>query len=109
MTAADREALQGLFAQLRSQVETEAPADKKAAALERVGELEKAITAKKVDEKTLTTMEYVRNWFVDNLPKLAGAVTGLVVNPIVGTVVAAVGEGLAGQYRQRFGVTDEQT
>lgn len=78
----------------------EAPPEKKEAALERVQELEEAVTAEKPD---LTTMEYVKQWFVKNLPGLAGAVTGVVVNPIVGKLVEAAGDALAAEFRRRFG------
>jgi hypothetical protein len=72
----------------------------KAAAAERVGELEDAVTAPEPD---LSTMEYVRNWFARNLPTLAGAVTSVVVNPIVGKLVAAAGETLSAEFKRRFG------
>jgi len=65
-----------------------------------VQELEEAVTAEKPD---LTTMEYVKQWFVKNLPGLAGAVTGVVVNPIVGKLVEAAGDALAAEFRRRFG------
>ena len=93
--------LRKLLSELKAQVEVEAPPEKKDGALERVEELEQAVTAKEPD---LTTMEYVRRWFAKNLPTLAGAVTGVVVNPIVGKVVEAAGEGLAAEFRRRFGI-----
>ena len=51
----DMDALRQMLADLKVKVEAEAPDDKKDAALERVSELEEAITAEKPD---LTTMEY---------------------------------------------------
>jgi hypothetical protein len=105
VTEADLAELQRLLASLRVQVEAEAPPDKKEQALERVGELEEAVQAKEPD---LSTMEYVRNWFAKNLPKMAGAVTGVVIHPIVGALVAAVGQSLADEYRRRFGVEPDQ-
>jgi hypothetical protein len=93
--------LRKMVAELKAKVEAEAPLETRDAALERVDELEEAVTAKEPD---LTTMEYVKRWFTKNLPTLAGAVTGVVVNPIVGKVVEAAGEGLAAQFRQRFGI-----
>lgn len=89
-----------MLAQLKSQVEAEAPADKKAAALERVDELEQAITEKKPD---LSTMEYVKNWFGKHIPGLAGAVVSVVVHPIVGKLVEAAGDMLSIDFRKRFG------
>src|SRR6266545_2563064 len=100
VTKAELEELHQLLATLRSKIETEAQPDKKGGALERVEELEQAVTDKKPD---LSTMEYVRNWFVKNLPGLAGAVTSVVVHPIVGKLVEAGGDALVGEFRRRFG------
>jgi hypothetical protein len=100
VTSSEMQQLQTMLAQLKSQVEAEAPADKRAAALERVDELEQAITEKKPD---LSTMEYVRNWFGKHIPGLAGAVVSVVVHPIVGKLVEAAGDLLAVDFRKRFG------
>ena len=48
VTSQEMEELRGLLAQLRSKVESETPADKKEAALERVSELEQAVMRFKV-------------------------------------------------------------
>jgi len=101
VTEADLVALRKLLADLKAQVEVEAPPERKEAALERVGELEQAVTAKQPD---LSTMEYVKGWFVKNLPGLAGAVTSVVINPIVGKLVQAAGDTLAAEFKRRFGV-----
>lgn len=100
VSSADLEALHKLIEALKEQISTSAPPDQQEKALERVSELEEAITA---EEPDLTTMEYVKNWFGKNLPQLAGAVTGLVVNPIVGKLVEAAGETIAHEFKQRFG------
>lgn len=99
VTEAERAKLQQILAELRAEVEAQAPPESKAPALERVEELEEAIVAPKPD---LTTMEYVRNWFVKKLPALAGQVIGVLVNPIVGKVVAAGGDIAADELRRRF-------
>jgi hypothetical protein len=100
VTSGEMQELQIMLAKLKSQVEAEAPADKRAAALERVDELDQAITEKKPD---LSTMEYVRNWFGKHIPGLAGAVVSVVVHPIVGKLVEAAGDLLAVDFRKRFG------
>jgi len=100
VTSQEMEELRELIAQLRNKVESETPADKKDAALERVDELEQAVTDKKPD---LSTMEYVRNWFVKNLPGVAGAVVSIVVHPIVGRLVEAAGDALTADFKMRFG------
>ncbi len=99
VTTEEMQELRQMLAQLKSQVESEAPADKKDAALERVDELEQAITEKKPD---LSTMEYVKNWFVKNLPGMAGAVVSVVVHPIVGRLVEAAGDELTAAFRKKF-------
>lgn len=100
VTQADLDALREAMAALRAQVEAAAPLEKKEAALERVGELEEAVTA---EEPDLDTMGGVRRWFVKNLPGLAAAVTGILVHPVVGKLVGAAGEVLAQEYQRRFG------
>jgi len=89
VTEADLAELRRLLADLKARVAAGAPPDKRDAALERVDELEEAITA---EEPDLTTMEYVRGWFARHLPGLAGAVTGAVAHPIVGRLVEAAGQ-----------------
>ena len=100
VTEADLITLHKMITELKSRISSTAPADKQADALEKVSELEQAITGEKPD---ISTMEYVRNWFGKNLPQLAGAVTGLVVNPIVGKLVEAAGETIAHEFKRRFG------
>ena len=102
VTQAELEDFRQLLTSLRAKIEVEVQPDKKEAAFERVGELEHAIAEKKPD---LSTMEYVRNWFIKNLPGLAGAVTSVVVHPIVGKLVEAGGDALVGEFRRRFGDT----
>jgi len=99
-TEAELEQLRAAFAELKALVQSEAPPDSQAAAAERVAELEQATISEKPD---VSTMEYVKNWFSKNLPKLAGAVTGVLVNPIVGKLVQAAGDTVAEEFRRRFG------
>jgi len=99
VSEADLTAIRNLVAELRHKIEVQAPPEKKVSALERVEELEEAVTAKKPD---LTTMEYVKKWFSKNLPQLAGAVVSVLVNPIVGKVVEAGGEIAAEELKRRF-------
>src|SRR3954447_18377322 len=100
ITEADRAALRRALTDLRTQAVAEAPLDKKAAALERVDELEEAVTAETPD---LSTMEYVNRWFFKHLPQVAGSVVGVVTNPVVGKLVEAAGDGLAAEFSRRFG------
>lgn len=101
VTEAELETLRNLIVELKEQVGALAPAEKQSTALEKASELEEAILAKEPD---LTTMEYIRNWFVKNIPQLAGTVTSVVVNPIVGKLVEAAGETVAHEFKRRFGI-----
>ena len=96
---ADLATLRHMFATLKTQVAEAAPEDKKASALERIDELEDAIAA---DEPDLTTMDYVKRWFMKNLPTLSGAVTSVVIHPIVGKLVEAAGTMAADKFQERF-------
>jgi hypothetical protein len=102
VTEADRAALAQLLQQLKDQVAAAAPPEKKTAALEQVNTLQAAVSTEKPDRRTLTKMEYVRDWFLDNLPSLAGTVTSVVVSPVVGKLVAAAGDSLATEFQRRF-------
>ncbi len=100
VTEADRAEVQRLLAELKAQVAAQAPPERRAAALERVEELAEAVTT---GEPDLTTMEYVERWFIRNVPELAGAVTGVLVHPVVGKLVEAAGDAVATEFRRRFG------
>ena len=51
----------------------------------------------------LTTMEYVERWFTRHRPELTGAVTRIVVHPVVVELVRAAGDELVAEFRRRFG------
>jgi hypothetical protein len=99
VTEADLVELRQVLAALKARVEAESPPEKRDAALERTEELDEAVKAQEPD---LATMEYVQRWFAKHLPGLAGAVTGVVVHPIVGKLVQAAGDTLAAEFRRRF-------
>lgn len=103
ITAAEREALRQLLNELRTQIVTQAPNEKRAAALERAAELEEAIANNKKPD--LTTMEYVKNWFVKYVPTLAQAVGSIIIHPVVGKLVAVAGDALSEEFRNRFGAS----
>ena len=91
LDAAERAELARIFAEARAKVAQEAPPERREAAVERVDELEQAVTG---EEPDLTTIEYVRAWFARVLPSIAGSVTSVLVHPLVGKVVQAAGESL---------------
>lgn len=100
ITEGDREQIRQLFAELRKLVEQSAPTDKKSSALERVGELEDEL---KEGKPKVSTFEHIKSWFGRNLPALAGAVTSVLVSPIVGKIVEAGGEMAAEEFKRRMG------
>lgn len=100
VTDAELANLKLAIASLKAEVAQQAPADKQAAAAERLDELHQAITSGK---PKLSTMEYVRDWFAGNIPTMVGAVTSVIVNPIVGSLVKAGGDALFSDFEHRFG------
>ncbi len=100
VTKADLKALRELFADLRERVAAAAPPDLAGEAQAQVDKLEEAVTA---EEPDVTAMERVRDWFLRHLPSAAGAVTSLLVNPILGKVVEAAGDLAARELERRFG------
>jgi hypothetical protein len=104
VSEADLRELREAFSRLKALVVAEAPAEQRDDALGHIAELEQAVLAEKPD---LSTMEYVRQWFGRNLPKLAGVVGSVVVHPIVGVLVQAAGETLAAEFRMRFGTSSD--
>jgi phenylpropionate dioxygenase-like ring-hydroxylating dioxygenase large terminal subunit len=100
VTEEDLDEIRRMVDEIRRRVAQEAPADQRDAALERVDELRDAVATKQPD---LTTLDYVRSWFGKHLPALAGAITGLIVHPLVGKVVEAAGDLVADEFRRRFG------
>jgi hypothetical protein len=98
-TPAELDALARELAELRTRVAAEAPAEQQQAAVTKIEELAEAVQQPEPD---LDTMAAVRNWFAKRLPALAGAVTSVIVNPIVGKLVESAGDALAGEFRRRF-------
>ena len=96
--------LKRAFADLRAQVQGQALPEMREAAIAQVDELEKAVHA---DEPDISTMEKVKNWFMKNIPVIAGSVTSVVLSPIVGKLVGVAGDALATEFKRRFGVEDE--
>jgi hypothetical protein len=96
LTADELAQVRQAFADLRSDIAAQAPPERQAAAVERIEELEQACLA---DEPDTTTIAYIGRWFQTNLPGLAGAVTGIVIHPLVGRIVGAAGQAIAAELR----------
>jgi hypothetical protein len=89
-----------LFRMLRHDVAAQAPPGAKDAALEKIDALQQAVQE---DEPDVGMMESVLSWFKKNIPQLAGTVTSVILNPMVGKIVEAAGELVAQEFRRRFG------
>ena len=103
ITDAELGELRDEFGDLRRRVEEAAPPEEQEKALEMVDELEGATIS---EQPKPVTMRYVRDWFVENLPAAAGAVTAVLVNPIVGKLVQSAGDAVMGEFKQLLGGAD---
>jgi hypothetical protein len=97
LTPKEATELRGVFDDLRSKVAEKAPPEKREAALAEAKELEAAIVT---ESPKPDRVRQALAWFRDNAPELAGAVAGIVVNPLVGKVVEKAGKAVADQFRQ---------
>jgi hypothetical protein len=98
-TAEELQQLAAVFATLREQVAAEAPPEVRDEAVRQTEILERAAKADKPD---VSAMAAAKNWFLRHAPGLLGAVTSVVINPIVGKIVHAAGEAVAGEYEKWF-------
>jgi hypothetical protein len=96
-TAEDVAALKGVFADLRETVAAEVPPERREEAASQVAELEQALVAKEPDPGRVRR---AMRWFRENAPQLVGAVTSVVINPLVGRAVAGAGEAVAKRVRE---------
>lgn len=97
LTPQEAAQLRAVFAGLRSAVAEQAPPERREAALSEAGELEGAIVAERPDPGRVRR---ALEWFRDNAPQLVGAVTSVLVSPVVGKVVEGAGQAVAGQFRE---------
>jgi len=100
ISAADRAAVRALVAARKAKVQAQAPPEQREEATELVDDLENAIVA---EVPGVRRMAFIRDWFSAHLPKLAGAVSELVLSPLVGKIVGAAGDLAATEFRNTFG------
>lgn len=100
VSQAELKKLRREFAVLKKSIQATAPPEQKDEALDKVDELQEALLSEKPNASAAAR---ARDWFMKNLPSVAGAVTSVVVNPIVGKLVAAAGDAVASEFRHRFG------
>ena len=89
-TAEELKELTAEFAKLKAQVERDAPPDVRDEAVRQTEALQQATIAEKPD---VSVMASAKKWFLDHAPGLLGAVTSVVINPIVGKIVDSAGRG----------------
>jgi hypothetical protein len=98
-TAEEMKELADLFASLKSKVAAEAPPEVRDEAVRQTEVLEQAT---QVDKPDVPAIVAAKNWFLRHAPGLLGAVTTVVINPIVGKIVNAAGEAVAKEYEKWF-------
>jgi hypothetical protein len=91
--------LAAVFASLKDQVRRDAPPEVRDEAVRKAEELEQATSGPSPDVSAMAT---ARRWFLEHAPSVFGAVTSVVINPIVGKIVHAAGEAVAQEYERRF-------
>ena len=84
--------LRDAFAQLKRDVAAAVPDVECGGALERIDELQEAVTAVEPD---LTTVQYVKQWFARKLPAVAGLVGSILIHPLVGRLIERAGDAAA--------------
>ena len=98
-TAEELEGLRTAFGDLKAQVERDAPPDVRDEAVRQTEALQQATMAEKPD---VSVMAAAKRWFLDHAPGLLGAVTAVVINPVVGKIVSSAGEAIAKEYQKWF-------
>ncbi len=85
------ETVNRIFSDLNSQLKSipDISKDKRNEAINKAEELNKEILKEKPE---LGKIEQLKGWLKDNVPEVAGAVTSLFVNPVIGKVVEKAGE-----------------
>jgi hypothetical protein len=91
--------LRQLLAELRTEIAASAPEEKRAEAIQQVEQIEETIASEEPDASRLLQ---IQGWFARHLPKLLGAVTSVVVHPLVGRIVEATGDLATAEIRRRI-------
>ena len=100
ISGADRAEVHAFAAALKAKVQAEAPPEQREEAAGLVDELANAIVA---EVPKVRRMAFIRDWFSAHLPRLAGAVSELVLSPLVGKIVGAAGDLATTEFRNTFG------
>jgi hypothetical protein len=98
-TAEELQQLAAAFTSLKAEIERDALPEVREEAIQQAEALEQATVG---PEPNVSAMATARRWFLEHAPKLFGAVTAVIINPIVGKVVQTAGDAIAEEYRRRF-------
>jgi hypothetical protein len=102
LTAEEHVEVERLLHKIREQLDSlDISEGKKLMGQEFVGQLEQELT--KTDEPPdANVIKFAGDWLLKNVPALAGTLSGLFTNPIVGKVMEAAGDLAANWVKQRF-------
>ncbi len=89
--------LADVFAQLKSAIALQAPADRRAEAIAQAQQLQLAVVGEQPNPRAVRR---VLRWFRAHAPQLAGTVTAVLVNPLVGKLVDGAGAAVSERFRE---------
>lgn len=95
--------------ELKAQLAATAPATPGSTAAEAAAKLDELHAAATAPTPDVSTMVRVRTWFMAHLPSFAGAVTGLLVHPVVGALVKSAGDAVTAEFHRRMGAAEGQS
>jgi hypothetical protein len=94
--------------ELKAQVVTATPTGSAVTAGEAAAKLDELHDAATAPTPDVSAMVRVRGWFVAHLPAFVGAVTGLLVHPVVGALVKSAGDAVAAEFHRRIGAGESE-
>jgi hypothetical protein len=98
-SAEELKELAAAFDALKAQVERDAPPEVREEAIRQADALQQATIS---ERPNVSVMAAAKQWFLAHAPGLLGAVTAVVINPIVGTIVGSAGDAIAKEYQKWF-------
>jgi hypothetical protein len=103
LTTTERREVEEILASLKAQAQALAVDERtKILAEERVDELSRELTQReKAPDPSI--IKVAGNWLLDHIPGIAGAVTTVFTNPVVGKLAKAAGDVATGWIKERLG------
>lgn len=100
------ESMRDALAGLKARVDEEAPPELASEAKAQLDAIETAVSSGEDAKELPGRLERARNWFIEHLPTMAGAVTSAVVHPIVGRLTETLGEVASRALGRRLGLPE---